>query len=204
MTVASQTMGRRERNKQEKLDRIMTAASELFAEHGIEDVTTQQIADKADIGAGTLFLYAKTKGELLLLVQNAHYAEALERGRTEADATPDTLDAVMGIVQPIVECNRVQIDNGRSYLREMVFGDPDEPRHSEALAIAARTGEAIATILQRDREISEADAADLARAVSAVMFVGMAATANANLSVDELVADIRAQVAVLLPRQPHR
>ncbi|MET0716591.1 MAG: helix-turn-helix domain-containing protein, partial [Mycetocola sp.] len=147
MTLASQSVGRRERNKQQKLERITAAASELFAEHGIEEVTTQQIADRADIGAGTLFLYAKTKGELLLLVQNAHYAEALERGRADADATSDALDAVMAIVRPIVECNRVQIDNGRSYLREMAFGDPDEPRHSEALAIVAQTGEAIGAIL---------------------------------------------------------
>src|SRR3954467_1654683 len=127
-------LGRRERNKQQKLDRITAAASALFAEHGVEDVTTQQIADKADIGTGTLFLYAKTKGELLLLVQNAHYAEALERGRAEAETIPDVLDAVLAIVQPIVECNRTQIDNGRTYLREIAFGDPQEPRHGEALA----------------------------------------------------------------------
>jgi AcrR family transcriptional regulator len=64
LPVTSQPIGRRERNKQQKLDRITAAASELFAEHGVEEVTTQQIADKADIGTGTLFLYAKTKGEL--------------------------------------------------------------------------------------------------------------------------------------------
>ena len=36
----------------------------------------------------------------------------------------------MAIVRPIVECNRIQVDNGRTYLREMVFGDPEEPRHA--------------------------------------------------------------------------
>src|SRR5829696_2934741 len=122
MALAPQPVGRRERNKQQKLDRITAAASELFAEHGVEEVTTQQIADKADIGTGTLFLYAKTKGELLLLVQNAHYAEALERGRADAETIRDALDAVMAIIQPIVECNRTQIENGRTYLREMAFG----------------------------------------------------------------------------------
>jgi len=108
MPVTTQPIGRRERNKQQKLDRITAAASELFAEHGVDDVTTQQIADKADIGTGTLFLYAKTKGELLLLVQNAHYAEALGRGRADAETIPNAPDAVMAIVRPIVECNRTQ------------------------------------------------------------------------------------------------
>jgi TetR/AcrR family transcriptional regulator len=106
MNLASPALSRRERNKQAKLDRITAAASALFAEHGIDDVTTQQIADAADIGTGTLFLYVKTKGELLLLVQNTNYARALEQGITAAENHEDVLDAVMAVLQPIVECNR--------------------------------------------------------------------------------------------------
>jgi AcrR family transcriptional regulator len=200
MSVASQPVGRRERNKQEKLDRIVAAASELFAVHGVDEVTTQQIADKADIGTGTLFLYAKTKGELLLLVQNAKYAEALKRGRVDAGTIPDVLDAVLAIVRPIVECNRTQIDNGRTYLREMVFGDPAEPRHGEALAIVAQAEEAIASVLRRDERVSEGDAVTLAHIVSAVMFLSMAVSVNITLSVEEIVQDIRGQVSLLLPR----
>ena len=200
MSVASQPVGRRERNKQAKLERIMTAASELFAEHGVDEVTTQQIADKADIGTGTLFLYAKTKGELLLLVQNAQYAAALERGRAAAETIPDALDAVLSIVQPIVQCNRAQIDNGRTYLREMVFGDPEEPHHGEALAIAAQTEEAITAVLRRDKRVGEGDAATLARVVSSVMFLSMAASVNVAWSVEEIVEDIRRQVSALLAR----
>ncbi|WP_237529304.1 MULTISPECIES: helix-turn-helix domain-containing protein [unclassified Streptomyces] len=60
LTLAS--AGRRERNKQVKLDRISAAACELFADRGVDEVFTQQIADEADIGTGTLFLSAKTKG----------------------------------------------------------------------------------------------------------------------------------------------
>lgn len=200
MSVASQPLGRRERNKQQKLDRITAAASELFAEHGVEDVTTQQIADKADIGTGTLFLYAKTKGELLLLVQNAHYAEALERGRTDAETIPDALDAVMSIVRPIVECNRIQVDNGRTYLREMVFGDPTEPHHSVALSIVAQTEEAIAGVLGREELTGLGDAATTARTVSAIMFLSMAVSVNAALSTKEIVQDIRTQISLLMLR----
>jgi AcrR family transcriptional regulator len=199
MTVAPEPIGRRERNKRQKLERIIAAASELFAEHGVEEVTTQQIADRADIGTGTLFLYAKTKGELLLLVQNAHYADALERGRTDAETTSDVLDAVMAIVQPIVACNRTQIDNGRTYLREMAFGDPAEPHHAAALAIVAQTEEAIADVLRRDESIGE-DAATLAHIVSAISFLSMAAGANATVSNEAVVDDIRTQIRALLAR----
>ncbi|GGV28123.1 TetR/AcrR family transcriptional regulator [Paenarthrobacter nicotinovorans] len=200
MPVTSKPLGRRERNKQEKLDRITAAASELFAQYGVEEVTTQQIADKADIGTGTLFLYAKTKGELLLLVQNANYAAALERGRAAAEETPGALDAVMSIVKPIVECNRTQVDNGRFYLREMVFGDPTEPHHSAALAIVGETEEAIATVFTREGLADAQDAATTARVVSAVMFMTMAASDNTGIDIEALVQDIRTQIRLLIPR----
>lgn len=200
MTLATPPVGRRERNKQEKLERITAAARELFAEHGVDEVTTQQIAEKADIGTGTLFLYAKTKGELLLLVQNSAYAHALEVGRAAVGSIPDALDAVMAIVRPVVECNRTQIDNGRTYLRELVFGDPEEPHHRDALALTVETEHEVAAVLQRDDRFDAHDAATLARVVSAIMFVGMASPANITRSVDEIVQEISDQVGVLLAR----
>lgn len=200
MPVTSRPFGRRERNKQAKLERITAAASELFAERGVDDVTTQQIADAADIGTGTLFLYAKTKGELLLLVQNTHYSAALERGRAAAAEAPTALDGVMALVEQIAECNRVQVDNGRTYLREMVFGDPSEPHHAEALAIVARTEEAVAGVLTSRAQVPAAEAATLAHVVSAVLFVELGATLNAGSSIPELLASIRTQVAAILPR----
>lgn len=199
MHLASQPVGRRERNKQAKLDRITAAARELFAEHGIDDVTTQQIADRADIGTGTLFLYAKSKGELLLLVQNAAYADALARGTAEAAGITVPLDAVMAVVRPVVECNRTQIDNGRTYLREMVFGDPDEPHHHAALTLAAGTEAAIAAVLERESRTTADSAARLAHVISAIMFLSMAASTNVSRTVEELLLEIRNQVAAILP-----
>jgi len=199
MPTAPQRVGRRERNKQEKLDRITAAASELFAEHGVDEVTTQQIADRADIGTGTLFLYAKNKGELLLLVQNSTYADALVEGKAAAETVTDPLDAVMAVVAPVVACNRKQIDNGRTYLREMVFGDPTEPHHRDALGLTVQTEEAIAAVLRRDGRIDPETAATLAHIVSAVMFISMAATINIGHTVDDILREIKDQLRVLLP-----
>ena len=199
MPLTSQPVGRRERNKQQKLDRITAAARELFAERGVDEVTAQEIADRADIGAGTLFLYAKSKGELLLLVQNSTYADALTQGTTAAENIPDMLDAVMAIVRPVVECNRKQVDNGRTYLREIVFGDPEEPHHRDALNLTVQTELAIADVLQRDDRIHSDDAATLAHIVSAIMFVSMAATINIAKPADDVVREVRDQVRVLLP-----
>lgn len=198
MPTRPQTVGRRERNKQDKLDRIIAAASELFDTHGVGAVTTQQIADKADIGTGTLFLYAKSKSELLLLVQNSGYVTALEEGTAAAETTPEVLDAVIAIIRPIAECNRVNVENGRTYLRELVFGDPEEPHHRDALVLTFKTEQAVAAVLCRDGRTSPEEAATLAQIISAITFVSLAVTANAAKTVDEVIEEIAGRVRVML------
>lgn len=198
MPPRSQPIGRRERNKLDKLERIIAAARQLFDEHGVDAVTTQQIADKADIGTGTLFLYAKSKSELFLLVQNSSYVMALEEGTATAENISDTLAALIAIIRPIVECNRVHVENGRTYLRELVFGDPEEPHHRDALALTIKTEHAVAAVLCRDGRTSAATAARLAQIVSAITFISMAATINAGKTVAEIVAEIAENTRVLL------
>jgi len=199
MPLDPQPVGRRERNKRDKLERIIAAARDLFDTYGVDAVTTQQIADKADIGTGTLFLYAKSKSELLLMVQNSGYVAALEEGRAAAGNTAETLDGVMAIIRPIVECNRTHVENGRIYLRELVFGDPEEPHHRDALTLTIKTEEAVAIVLRRDKRIKAGEAATLAQIISAIMFISMAATINAAHTVDEIVEDIAGRVRVMLP-----
>jgi len=200
MTSETRSLGRRERNKLDKLQRITAAAAELFADRGVDDVTTQEIADRADIGTGTLFLYAKTKGELLLLVQNSAYAAALEQGRVDAATGSDVLHRVLGVVRPVVECNRTQIDNGRTYLREIVFGDPGEPQHRAALDLTEQTEQLIADVIAESGRVPAETARSLAHVVSAIMLLSMAATVNAGKTVEEIVEEITQQIRAILPR----
>ncbi|GHJ96577.1 hypothetical protein SNE510_60960 [Streptomyces sp. NE5-10] len=105
----------------------------------------------------------------------------------------------MAIAQRVVTRNRAHVGNGCVCLREMVFGDPTEPRHQQALAITARTEEAVAH-MGRTGRLNESDVATLARVVSAVLFLARAASVNATASVDEIPRDIRDQPTVVLPR----
>ena len=194
----AQPIGRRERNKQLKLERILAAARELFDTHGVDAVTTQQIADKADIGTGTLFLYAKSKSELFLMVQNSSYVDALEQGRADAENIPEVVEALAAIIRPIVECNRTHVENGRTYLRELVFGDPEEPHHRDALTLTIKTEAAVAAVLSRDGCITPGDAATLAQVVSSITFLSMAATIYATNTVDEIMDQIAHRVRVML------
>jgi AcrR family transcriptional regulator len=134
--------GRRERAKQHKRERIMAAASELFALQGVSGVTTQQVADRADIAIGTLYLYASTKAELLIMVQNEKFSSAIDDGlaASAAGASPEKtpLDSITSLIGPVVKCLREHVENGRTYLHELVFGDPTEPYRHDALILAGR------------------------------------------------------------------
>jgi AcrR family transcriptional regulator len=195
--------GRRERNKQDKLDRIMAAATALFAERGVGDVTTQQIADRADIGTGTLFLYARTKGELLLMVQNSLYAQALEEGQAAAASLGDPATALMALLAPIVHCNRKQVENGRTYLREVAFGDTTEAHRQTALAIVAQTSEAITFTAIRTGACEPASAALLADLIQARMFLAMAGS-GPDVATGDVVDQIAGAVSFLVGRSARR
>ncbi len=61
-------MGVREANKQDKRERLSRAARELFSQQGFDATTMRQIAERAGIGVGTIFLYARDKQGLLFLL----------------------------------------------------------------------------------------------------------------------------------------
>lgn len=189
--------GRRERNKQAKLDRIIAAAGQLFAEHGVDEVTTQQVAEAADIATGTLFLYARTKTELLLLVQNAHYRDALEEGLRKAARRSDPTDAVMALLTPIIRCNRIQYENGRVYLREIAFGDTSAPNHAEAVAIVEETQHALAETLVRTMSVDPDSAAVMATLITGAQLLALAGATESD-SDDDVAANLRRAVEVLV------
>jgi AcrR family transcriptional regulator len=65
---SSGAFGLRERNKRDKRDRIYQAARTLFEGKGYDSTPMREVAQAADVGAGTVFLYARDKRELLLLI----------------------------------------------------------------------------------------------------------------------------------------
>ena len=198
-------IGRRERAKQDKRRRIMAAARELFVERGVSRVTTQQVADRAGVAIGTLYLYASTKAELLIMVQNEKFAAAIDDGLAAAQAASGkgVLEAVLALIRPVVACVREQTENGRAYLRELVFGDPHEPYRRAGLALAARLEDGITRLLSRDGYVDAADAATLARVITAIIHISTTATVYLHRSDDAVLTDIADQIqATLAPRRP--
>jgi AcrR family transcriptional regulator len=76
-------LGLRERSKLEKRRRIKSAARQVFVQKGYDAATTREIAALAEVGIGTLFVYAKDKRELLMMIINDDLDEA-NQATTEA------------------------------------------------------------------------------------------------------------------------
>lgn len=84
--------GLRERNRQDKLARIKSAARDLFNELGFDRATTRAIAGRAHVGLGTLFNYADDKRDLVFLIFNE-----------ELDRITDSAFAVVDPRKPLAE-----------------------------------------------------------------------------------------------------
>lgn len=59
------TAERRKRERQQRMNEILTAAAELVFTMGIHETSMDQIADKAELSKGTLYLYFQNKSDLL-------------------------------------------------------------------------------------------------------------------------------------------
>ncbi len=60
-----QPVGRRERLAAETRIRLFRSALQLFADHGFQNVTVEDITEAADVGKGTFFNYFQTKDHVL-------------------------------------------------------------------------------------------------------------------------------------------
>ena len=123
-----------ERSKRDKLERIKRAARKLFGRKGFEATTTREIAAAADIGAGTLFLYAGTKEDLLVLI----FREEIGRVVDQAFATMPTrplLDQVLHLFGAMIALHERDRGLARVFVRELPF--VDDRRHGVAEMMAS-------------------------------------------------------------------
>ena len=128
------TPGRRERSKLEKLERIRAAARRLFARQGFANTTTKQIAAEADIGSGTLFLYARTKEDLLVLIFQDEVGRAVDRAFARVPEAP-LLDQVLHVFNALIAHHAADPALARVFVKELPF--VDEPRHGVAQFVGA-------------------------------------------------------------------
>jgi AcrR family transcriptional regulator len=115
--------GRRELNKAEKLHRIKAAARALFISKGFDETTIREIASVAEVGLGTVFVYAENKRDLLFLIFNDGLEDAARKARSSIFETAPLVENLLGAFQPLYQFFARQPALSRLALREMTFYD---------------------------------------------------------------------------------
>lgn len=200
--------GRRERAKHEKMVHIFDAATELFLANGYAATTTQQIAERADVAEGTLFRYAATKAELLIMVVNAQFRAAVDEGIASIASIPVaredalcetqveiTTDRVARLLDPTVAQSMGNGDNTLIYQQHVLFGDAGD-HHREAMEASEALIAAIAVVVaggdrggDRGGDI-DASAKACARMIFATMVVAFATAIPEHLTAAEVAGEL--------------
>jgi TetR/AcrR family transcriptional regulator len=168
MSAAPQPLPRRERNKQEKRAALVAAARALFARKGFAATPTAEIAERAGVGAGTLFLYFASKDDLLVEVFRADMDAVIARAFTTLPRRAALLPELMHVYAAMVRHHERDTELARAFVKEMLFvSAPDRALVFEFIdGLCARVAERIA----RRQALGEADASVPALAVADNLF----------------------------------
>jgi AcrR family transcriptional regulator len=144
---------RRERNKLDKLARIKRAARTLFAEKGFEATTTREIAESADVGAGTLFLYFKTKEEILVLLFREEMGHTLDAAFATLREKQSLLEQLLHIFNAVIAYHEQSVELARIFVKELQF--VKGRLRQEANAFLSDWYERVAELIERAQQRGE-------------------------------------------------
>ena len=107
----------RERKKEQRRQRIMDAAMELFQDQGFTATSMEQIAERAEVGVGTVYNYFQNKNALLLdMVQQEHARGMAPVNKVIASPPADPVNGVLKFMFAYQAMDRF----GKPFLRELM------------------------------------------------------------------------------------
>jgi AcrR family transcriptional regulator len=142
--------GRRERAKQEKRERIIHATKLLFAKKGFSATTTQEIAELADIGTGTLFLYAQTKEDLLVMVFRDEMFAVTQAAFKSAPADGSLLKQILHVFTSMVRYHERDIEVARILILQVTI-PPNTERLEDVRAMLDIVNDGIVGLIEKNR-----------------------------------------------------
>ncbi|WP_437773356.1 TetR/AcrR family transcriptional regulator [Arthrobacter sp. KNU40] len=159
----SAPIGLREKSRRETLGRIRAAAVELLAERGYDQMTTREVAERAEVGEATLFRYVNSKQQLLLLVVGDKMDEHIdtiigEDTRTAKGGPADAgsfLQRIHGLYKARADFYLGDPENVTSYVQNAFVAGSDlgakniaqGDRVIERVALIIREGQALGHLL---------------------------------------------------------
>ncbi len=178
--------------------RIRAAARELFRERGFDGATLRAIAERAGMGASSIYRHVRTKHELLVMELGELQEEAWSRFRLRDDRRAPTRERVHRFFAAHHALLAENADLTVIALRATTY--PDAPVARRVLALHDRAIGLLAEILQGGRRRDLAKDVDVLAAARALFHVASGARidwANGRVSEEGCRRSIGASVDLL-------
>ncbi len=199
--MARAALSRREQNKAEKRGRIIAAARALFAHKGFEGTTTQEIAEAAGVAAGTLFLYAKTKDDLLILVFREEMIELVQRAYERARREAALIDQLVAFFETFVAYHERDLPLARALMRQLGYVASAEQR-AEVNALMTPLLRRVAMLLEAAKGRGEAHRETplnaTAQAIFGVYYLNLIKLLSSYASRRQFDRDLKTQLQLVL------
>jgi len=191
---------RRERRKEETLRRIETVAWELFRQRGYEATSTREIAEGADIAAGTFFNYFPEKRSLLIHLMQTQIDSAADRAFEVI--VPSTLERELTeLFAALTRCYAQERRLSRIFIKELLFTDGQGRMESAAwtFGLVKRISDLVDRAQRRGELDPAIDPMDAAQQVFSAHYFGLVTWLGGTIpSRDAQEEQFRASLRLLL------
>ena len=194
-------LSRRERNKLEKKKRIVEASRSLFKRQGFENTTTQQVAREADIATGTLFLYARTKEDLLVLSFKEEMLETLNQSFDDIPNNARVVESLMVVFSRMIDYHDVDRSLSLKLIREMIGptgGDRAQDIRELVETIFDRLSRLIILTDARDEFLDDRNAQHMAESAFALYYFGLIGWLTGRHTRPQFVSRLNQQLVALI------
>lgn len=200
-TGKAPTLGRRERNKQEKLGRILVAARDLFAAKGFVETTTQEIAERADIGTGTLFLYVKSKEDLLIMVFRDEMIQTSQAAFHKVSSDAPLIDQLMQVFGAMIAYHNRDLPLARALIREItILSHRERGKDVQVLMriIYDGIGDIVLGVSKREKIRSDIDLVLVGETFFGIYYLGLIGWLNGYTSKQVFLKSLRAKLSLAI------
>ena len=102
-----------------KRERIIAAAAKLFGDKDYHDTTTAKIAESAGVAAGTIYIYFRSKEELLVAVFEEFLGKHMERLREGVEREKTPREKLMRLLALGLQLMQDNPDSARIFLSQL-------------------------------------------------------------------------------------
>jgi len=135
---------RKEREKEQRRSAIVDAAEEVFFSKGVENATMDEVAEKAELSKGTLYLYFKNKNDLFHAIVARALEILLNMFQRALESEEKGIDKIKAIGTAYVEFYKTHPDYYNSMLHQEVYEfDQSEVEENPNFALCQELGEKI-------------------------------------------------------------